>query len=444
MTALLVAAVPAAEAAGDRGPARSAASPSAATSAGELRDGEELRFRRGLGLDTSPAALRRAAADDNDAAGRFGVALTDSELAELARRDSIIRDDVPTIRTTMAEAFDTSVFAGVWMDNLGGGVLTVAVTRSATAVRDRLLDVVDNPADLRVVSRSYSLAELSRVAADIRAAAEVDGRRLRGIRVDERGNQLQVATSDGPRDTRRWVTETVGDDAPVEVAAGEVTPVGTQYNNSPPLRGGQAINSNEGYTCTSAFTARAPDGLYVLSAGHCSNTGWAWNQVGTPIGIADASDVTGTDVLRIPVTGQLLTNEVTLWYTPTLATEARYRTITSSQAASADAVGQVSCITGQNFADLRCGEIITRSYDVSIPNHDMRRLTYSNGREIDADCNPGDSGGPALRGGQARGIVSVKVRRTFGNDTCVYAHIGPAMNQIGVADVLDDGPVLGT
>ena len=167
----------------------------------------------------------------------------------------------------------------------------------------------------------------------------------------------------------------MGAGSPVDVVAGDVVPAGTQYNNSPPLRGGQAINSNEGYTCTSAFTARGPGGLYVLTAGHCSTAGWLWDQVGTPIGIADASDVTGTDVLRIPVTGQLLTNEVTLWFTPTLATEARYRTITSSQSASADAVGQVSCITGQNFADLRCGEIITRSYDVDVPNHDMRRLT---------------------------------------------------------------------
>jgi streptogrisin C len=349
---------------------------------------------------------------------------------------------VPTVRKTVVDVFGDQTFSGVWMDNVGGGFLTVAVTDSAEAVRDKLASVVKHPSALRVVTRAHSLGALERIAGNLRILAAKAGRDISGIRVDERANSLRVATSDDVEAIRRWIAVTLGSDAPVGVEGAQVATVGTQYNNSPPLRGGQAINSSAGYTCTSAFTARGPNGMYVLTAGHCSKSGVIWDQVGTPIGVADRSDVTGTDALRIPVNGSALTNEVTLWYTPTLATEARYQRITSSQASSSDAVGQVSCITGQNFSDLRCGEIITRAFDVSVAAGDGRTLSYADGRELDADCNPGDSGGSALRGEQARGIVSVKVRRTWANDTCVYVHIDSAMSQLGVTDVLVSGLVL--
>ncbi|NGN91727.1 trypsin-like serine protease [Nocardioides sp. KC13] len=404
-----------------------------------------MRFRRGLGLNASDEALARAANADNDAEREFGVPLTDDELSELLRRDQVIRDDAPTARKTVVDSFGGHMLSGVWMDNIGGGLLTVAVTGSPQAVREKLAKVVDHPTRLRVVVRPHSIVALEQIVTDLRAAASKDGRNLSGMRLDERTNRIQVATTDDIEETRRWIAETVGAGAPVDVEPGEVAPVGTKSNNSPPLRGGQRIDSLDGWTCTSGFTARGPNGYYVLTAGHCSKADVYWDQVGTPIGIADRSDVTGTDVLRIPViVGTALTNEVTLAYTTGLDAYARYQTITSSQASSSDFVGQVSCITGQNFSDLRCGEIITRSFDVSVRDSDGRLVSYTNGREVDADCSGGDSGGPALRSGQARGIVSVKVARPTANDTCVYVHIDSAMSQIGVTDVLVAGPVLET
>lgn len=47
--------------------------------------GEQMRFRRGLGLDASDEALARAANADNYAEREFGVPLTDDELSELLR-----------------------------------------------------------------------------------------------------------------------------------------------------------------------------------------------------------------------------------------------------------------------------------------------------------------------------------------------------------------------
>jgi len=175
---------------------------------------------------------------------------------------------------------------------------------------------------------------------------------------------------------------------------------------------------------------------YLLSAGHCGQAGVSWDQQGFPIGTADRSDTSATDVMRIPIQSTYRSNEVTLTYNSMVSPEPIYRSITSSQSASADVVGQVSCITGQNFDGLRCGELLSRTFAVDIQEQGEPRVVYSNGREVDADCNPGDSGGSALYGGQARGIISVKVTRTLANDTCVYAHIGPALSAMGLTDVV--------
>ena len=403
---------------------------------------EQLRFRRSLGLSTTNEALSMAGASVNTAGAEFGVPLTDDELDELRRRDQVIEDDAAVVRAEVSRLFGSSALGGVYMDNIGGGYLTVAVTGSVEAVQEHLLSKVQHPSSLRVIKVANSLLTLEELALRFRGLAAQAGRTTEVVRLDERANKLLVITSASVDATKRWIFNAFGTGAPIDVAGGRAAATGTKFNNSPPLRGGQAINSSAGYSCTSAFTAKGTGGYYVLTAGHCGRVNSVWDQAGNPVGIADRVDIDGTDVLRIPVK-TALTNEVTLFYTPTLATEARYQTITSSQSSGSDVVGQISCITGQNFSDLRCGEIISRSFNTVFATDDGRTVSFSNGRELDVDCNPGDSGGPALRGQQARGIVSAKVTRSGANDTCVYAHIEPALNQIGVSKVHTDGLILG-
>lgn len=393
-----------------------------------------VHFRRSVGFDDSPEALESARAADNDSVDEFGVPLTDQELRELLLRDEIISANVAIVRTVLG----SKLLAGVWMDNIGGGFLTVATTGSADAVRATLEGRLSHLDRLRVVHRPHSLKSLSTLSRQILELADVQNQPVTAVRLDERQNILQIV-SDGDRGALlAWVRASFGEQAPVEVVMGTTTLTGTTFPNSPPFRGGQRMLSQQGYTCTSAFTASGPAGLYVITAGHCSRSGNLWYQGGTVVGTADRSDVTDTDALRIPISAQAAAvNEVTLSYVPAYATEARYRTITSAQDAASDAVGQISCITGQNFDDLRCGEIVTRQYAVNLNDEFGRVVSYSLGREVDADCDPGDSGGPALRSQQARGIISVKVNRGWdGNDTCVYVHIEGAVNQLLLDNVL--------
>lgn len=305
--------------------------PAPATASGEVfrTPEEQRRFRQSMGLDTSDAALADAAAAANDAQMQFGVPLTDSELDELLRREAMIDNDAVEVRQEVLETFGSKTFGGIWMDNAGGGYLTVAVTQSIDAVAARLKSIVQDPAFLRVVQRPHSLDHLESMAARLRSVADQTGRVLNGVRVDERNGVLEVHATDVDS-TRRWVNGTLGANAPVDVITAQVVSVGTRNNNSPPFRGGQAINGSNLFSCTSAFTAQGPGGFYVLTAGHCGKERTVWDQAGTPMGTVDRSDIDGTDAMRIPVRSPLI-NEVTLSYSPNLATEAQYQTITSSQ-----------------------------------------------------------------------------------------------------------------
>lgn len=406
--------------------------PSSTDSADPALDRHIVGFRHSMGLATDASRMAAAQRAQNASEELFGVPLTDAEYRELAFRQTVVANDAALSRSAVLDRFGPERLAGVWMDNQEGGQLTVGVTGQVDAIYQFLAGRVHHPDRLTVRRMQSSMVELEKVARRIGVRApEHMNLGISGVKVDERANVVRVLARHDPARVQDWLSSWLQTDAEVRVEQGAVTPVGTQYMDSPPFRGGQQIESLS-YICTSGFVASGGGRDYVVTAGHCGRAGDAWTQVVHPIGVADRSDVTNTDAMRIP-NGWYGTNEVTLSYDPDFG--GYYRKITSSQSSANDAVGQISCITGKNFGGLRCGEIITRGYSVNISLEDGRTLTYTNGREVDADCNPGDSGGPALYGKQARGIISVKVTRFLANDTCVYVHIGPALNQLGLTDV---------
>lgn len=397
-----------------------------------------VHFRGTLGFSTSPTALAEADVAANESSTLFGVPLTDAEFQELTTRQDVIERDAALIRSTLQSLLGSGGYAGLWMDNRGGGLLTVGVTTRADEVLQLLRQRVSYPERIAVRTLPRSLSTLEDLAQQVRTRAAELQIEVETAGVDERANGLKVLTPQDPTTVQQWLRSWLPADLPLLVETGTVILTGTKRMESPPLRGGQSITGG-GFTCTSAFVARfSTTAYYLLSAGHCGPSGVAWNQAGFPVGTVTRSDTNGTDALRIPINANYRSNEVTLTNDALAPTQPPLRrSITSSQKAAADVVGQVSCITGQNFNNLRCGELLSRTFAVDIPEQDgQARVVYSDGREVDADCNPGDSGGPALYSGQARGIISVKVTRSLANDTCVYVHIEPALSQMGLTDVV--------
>jgi hypothetical protein len=397
-------------------------------------------FRTSLGLSTDAGHIRRVEdarrAGSPDVTDELGVPLTTAEFAEVDFRQQVISDDAPTIRARVS----ADILGGVFMDNRNGGMLTVAVTRDAQAVAARLRPLLRHPSRLRVVAAERTLASLESTKD---AIFEGRGSLLPEIDVTKASldlplNIVRIGVAGDPATAQDYFDRHYGRGL-VVVSQESVAPAGTTAVDSPPFKGGQSISGSNGYTCTSGFVAyraTTPVTYYVLSAAHCGPVGAAWTQGGVvPMGQTDRVDNSIADTLRIPIAATTKSNLVTINYSSYLG-QGTYRSITSSQGAAADVVGETECSSGRNTTSLQCGPLLATSVDYDWTTSYGAYASFRYGREADFDCNPGDSGGSVLYGGQARGIMSAKVTRTFGNDTCIYGHIYDNIRGTGVTGVV--------
>lgn len=384
-------------------------------------------FRADLGLPVDLELMQRLADGVVDADWSFGVPLTRVEAKEVHFRQTVIAEDAPAIRSALASAGLQDSFGGMFMDNQTGR-LTVLMTESG---RERAAEVlaaaVRYPDRLALSSAVRTYADLEGIQSsieDMRATFGV----IAATSLDEVGNQVVVAVvpSSDASELVADLNQRFGEGA-TRVEYADPMLAGSKAVNSPPHKGGLQINDLDSI-CTSAFIAESSTATYLLSAGHCGPVGEVFDQQGVLIGRVDRSDVDGTDMLRIPIPANLGSNLVTIRCCDTLGNGV-YRAITGSQARNADVIGETSCYSGINTTSLQCGTLKTKTYSLDETNSDGRRVRYTTGREFSFDCNHGDSGGPVLYGGQARGIISAKITRTLSNDTCVAVHIWDVLAQ---------------
>lgn len=402
---------------------------------------EALRFRASMGLRTDPAYVQQllaaAASSPTRYNDTYGTPLRAEEAQEIDERQKTIEEDAPKVRSYIAERGQPELLGGLFMDNANDGTLTVAVTEDGARVNRELRQRVRHPERLIVVQVARSLRALEEGSARLFAerTQTPNSFTVTSTSVDEPTNRINVNVSGDVEAARAFYSASDGDTVIVQEAS--ITPVGTKAANSPPFRGGQSILCSEGYGCSTGFVAYNINNSirhYVLTAAHCGRVGNTWAQVGFPVGTVDASQTRGTDVQRIPILSTFKSNQITINYSSFLG-QGSYRSVTSSQAASDDVVGETECFTGQNITNIQCGALKTKTFSGSFPTYYGATVDYlGKGREADFDCNPGDSGGPAFTGNQARGIISAKITRVL-NDTCVYAHIDDAMTAVGILEV---------
>lgn len=410
-----------------------------------------IRFRSSMGLRSELSVVRELAAEWARIAGgrppseqglvegmtdELGVPMTAEEFGEIDMRQQVVEQDGPTVMRVATELFGREP-DGVFMDNRGGGRLTVATTGDTRDLEGALARQVKYPERIAVRRVTNSLTDLRATArriSELRNAWSVEGGSISSFAVDQSDNVVYVDYS-GDLDKVKAGFGSIYDPAIVKFREGSGELTGADYVDSLPFRGGQVITSASGpvgRACTAGFTVYSGSGssknYYMLTAGHCgmeSGSSSYWTQSWTNnLGYVTARDVNGTDGAIIDIY-----NASTHHSRYVALGAGSYRVITSSQGQAADFEGQTSCITGKNFTGLRCGELLNLSHDF---NEDG--IQYSWGRRVDADCNPGDSGGPALYGNEARGIISVKITSPL-NDTCVYTHIYDNLNQLGLTAV---------
>lgn len=393
---------------------------------------------RGTGSRTAATVAQAAPASVAYLRKRYGVTA-----AEAARRVAL-QESSTTLAAQLAGQFPGE-YGGMWLDQTGGGVLTVAATQP-----DRLrasVATVPDAAHVRVVPVAHSLRELAdaagRVAGALGVTAGVD------VVVDQSANAVIVLTGDRvSADDPRLASALAAAGVPARAQprfSGRVVQKSCdpRYCGQAPMRGGIRLDvpRDDGTVggCTSGFNVRsAKTGTYyVLTAGHCvlssrhTHVDQTWHQYygpKIPVTVEDAnleenaypSDYaimpfqTGAAGFWFPIPSrdqQPPQRNLVDYWCPGGCAGSHDVPITGYVAYSAIQIGWVVCATGsaytpdsgETYVDsgagtgyvpgTRCGEITSKT---------------SGGIDVRICARPGDSGGPLFTeaDGKALGILS--------------------------------------
>jgi hypothetical protein len=404
---------------------------------------DELRFRRDFGLSTDLGLVRALMADPTAYDGGYGVALMPAELADLQRRLAIEEQMNPLEEHAQAQPS----FAGLWIDQRAGGVITVAFAGDATTQRTEIEALAPSGSTVQVIDVEYTLAELEATLELVEAQRlELKDRGLwiRELGIDPRPNRVEVAVEELTDSAVAELHARFGDAIVVE-QSGNPTPTGCtdRYHCiGPPVRAGLAAPTNSSYPCSLGFLVKqsgAP-GTGWLTAGHCAPTlGSVWHHDGVSIGAIRATCWPNCMRSDSAVGG---------WLNATYSSYRVYRTPTSNTQ-----VGIVQVQNGDNIGDQVCLNARREPFDTGFRCgflDEKRRVDYGNVYFVDMryatfSAWSGDSGGAVhspLTNSRvnAYGIQSGCENRDGSSDGCqpgqndgrgIYSHIYWVTRELG-------------
>ncbi|WP_346538300.1 trypsin-like serine protease [Micromonospora sp. DPT] len=362
---------------------------------------------------------------------------------EAARRVALQELSAP-LAATLATRYPTE-YAGMWLDQAGGGVLTIAATDPAPVAK--AVAGVPDATHVKVVPVRHSLRELTAAAARVAGALGVTAGT--DVVVDEQANEVLVLTGGAvAADDARLAGAIEAAGVPArtrQLPAAVEKSCDPRYCAQAPMRGGIRLDvpRDDGTVggCTSAFNLRARSGrYYLLTAGHCVvggrhlNVDKTWHQFlgpKVPVGVESTSPVlaentTTYDYAVIPYQDGAIdrwayprrgggdqASLVNYWCVtdnPACATSHDVK-ITGYTAYSAVQIGWVVCATGSAYTP-KAGEVYVDSGAGAgyVPGTRCGTVTNkTNGRiGVRVCARPGDSGGPLFTesDGRALGILN--------------------------------------
>ncbi|MFR9776764.1 trypsin-like serine protease [Micromonospora sp. MS34] len=436
--------------------ARTSAPAGAATTSADAPSTAAHGGRAGRGTPASGAGLRSVAATARPVAEVAQDA--PASVSYLAGRYRVSRDEAArrvalqelsaSLAASLAAGFPDT-YAGMWLDQAHGGVLTIGATSTApiaTAVAG-----LPDAAHMKVVPVRYPLRRLTeaaaRLAADLSVTAGTD------VVVDEQANEVVVFTGDVlAADDARLAGALAAAGVPARARLRKdpsaiLKSCDPRYCAQAPMRGGIRLDipRDDGTVggCTSGFNLRASNGAYyVLTAGHCvvggrhQHVDQTWHQFlgpKVPVGVESTSPVLAenttlpNDYAALPYQADArdlwaypqrpttdapsLVNYWCVADNPACATSGSHDVnVTGVTPYGSVQTGWIACATGsaytpkagETYVDsgagagyvpgTRCGEIIS---------------TAGGGITVRVCARPGDSGGPLFTesDGKALGIL---------------------------------------
>jgi hypothetical protein len=167
----------------------------AATPELDLATRAAVQFRTSFGLRADLEFIRTVA-KDRAASNEFGVPLLPAEVADLHRRGANADRVVPIVQRYAAE--HPAAYAGLWIDQEHGGIVTVAFTEDAELHGRELAGRLAGVGVVAIRSARYGESELralqDRIVADDAWFKTIPAQ-LRGVGVDVTKNAVEIDIS---------------------------------------------------------------------------------------------------------------------------------------------------------------------------------------------------------------------------------------------------------
>lgn len=394
----------------------------------------EQAFRQQYGLRAdlpyirSLHALSAHALSAHQTVVGYGVLLTPQEAAELSYRQQLAEVITPGHPFYAYLEANSADFAGEFIDQPSGGIVTVLFAKSVEAHRSALVRLFPDAARLRVASARYTWNQLLGWSAAVAAATP----RLRAAGVplissgpDVRTNSVSVGLVTVSSSAENSVRAAFPGIPLNFTAAPVVRPTGTTAAVAPPMDAGEGIweTENGGDGCTSGFALDGPNGtwgnLYMLTAGHCGPSGDLWIQGPQP-GSGDSHYIVGPEtraqfgnewgdgttndasVINVEMQGDVQPDILISTYSCGFLCTGYNIRIVHGQESNWGVVGETACQSGAYSGGEHCGTIqqidfcytYTNLQSEGFPNNSAQVCNLSSGY---LNSISGDSGSPVYQ-----------------------------------------------
>lgn len=394
----------------------------------DLRSTEEFadaqRFREGFHLKSDDDYVIRSLSDPAEFSNRedWGVPLTQSETAELARRVEIQNQLGEAAIWAAANA--TDVYGGMWIDQSRGGLPVVMLSKDAVAARDGIVGRVPDGINLEFREVQRSQAELEKTRDEINQAWLAGSLKpipIVSTGIDTTTNTVLVGLEQHSPDWEAVLTEQFSVGLTFrEDSSGSVFDTNNCYSDcAPPRVGGIGMFnvSHPTFKCTTGFVVKVTTGtdyFGVITAGHCfvvavgdRGTNDVWRHARTDGTIVTLGTVVAdtwyededadVGLLRAASPPTSHRNDIVVDANKT------YRNITHIAENAEQVIGDAIC----RFAwrtGLHCGVISVRDVTRVVSTAGVASYHIDHQWEVNFDADGGDSGGPYFQGLTAYGI----------------------------------------
>ncbi|MGQ0466254.1 MAG: hypothetical protein ACT4QG_13130 [Sporichthyaceae bacterium] len=359
---------------------------------------ESIRLRGELGFSLTPSALAAALpagvalADDKrlyQFVNNWGFIGTAAEAAEMARREALVTDLLPTLDKLAGQAG----YAGHFLDNARGGVLVVqfagGIPVGAEAELAKHIPAAGGSTPRNIELRTVKVSS-SQLTAAIRALWDTHPEYLVAVAEDVSNNGLDITLSQQATDKDRLAIQS-GLSVPVSFGTGkgqdEACTSRSQCNS--PQRGGVALDAEQ--PCSAGWVVQTGEAAGVLTAGHCwwgSNSGTVTSgsagTFGHKTSLNALSPGTHADMRY------LAAGDPRAWLYEDNTD--RQRVVTGS---NLGAVGLTACLYARSSATPRCGTI--KSTNASHKSSTTGFTVYGQSSATYGSSS-GDSGGAVASG----------------------------------------------